>query len=249
MVSRLSIPTMLSPASAQGVGVDGAAHELGQEIGRLLVDEENKAQRPSESLPREGPSQRQNARRAGAVVVGAGAIEDGIVMGADDENLMGPRRSRKLHLEVPAGDAGVLAIDAALFDRRGGGHLYRRAKVGLELLNLRLQTRFPQLGQQEVLRLAERLQEQRVARADLAGEGLDIAPKLATEGRLAVGERLQRAAIAAARHLDGKSRKRGGSPYLPKMGRAPLGTPEREQIPAMRGDALSLPTTNDQRPP
>ena len=110
---------LLSPRAA-GAGEDQAAHVLRPEMGRLLVREEDEAERSGGARVfgerGEVLGEVEDGRDSGAVVVRGGALHDRVVVRADDDDLVGKRAPGEIDPDVGALDGadGIgLAIHAA----------------------------------------------------------------------------------------------------------------------------------------
>ena len=112
-----------------GLGVDPAALRGGLEERRLLVDEGDETHAECGRHLGEQPRQLQERRHPAAVVVGAGATHDRIVVCAEEQDLVGPGAPGTRHLQVGAAHAmglvplarhGVALGRPSLLDEVGG---------------------------------------------------------------------------------------------------------------------------------
>ncbi len=134
------------------------------EPGSLFVGEEHKAQGALGAPVTHQAGQLQHAGHTAGVVVGAGRRACGVVMSADDDDLVGPRAAGDLHLDIlealaAAGEAAPIRLIAKALQRVA--YIIRRRRVAVRSADM--------------------------ARPDITGELLDVLAESALELSLAFG--------------------------------------------------------------
>ena len=90
---------MLSPALSRP-GIDEAAHVVGLEERRLLVDERDEAEGPRLGTSGKPPRELEQRRDAGAVVVRPGTARNRVVVAAKEDDLRWMRRSGQRGFDI-----------------------------------------------------------------------------------------------------------------------------------------------------